>query len=80
LGNTVNPVDLLYLRITMAARTSRPDSTYQADDLDGDPSNGQDLLEDNDYESAPASVFKQGINRGFRHRILQTVVDLRNLG
>lgn len=79
-GNTVNPVDLLYLRITLAARTSRPDATYQADDLDGDPGNGQDLLEDNDYEAVPASVFKQGINRNFRHRILQTVVDLRNLG
>lgn len=79
-GNDVNPVDLLYVRLTLAARTSRPDPRFEAEDMDGDPANGQDLLEDNDYNDTPASVFKQGVNRNFRHRILQTLVDLRNLG
>lgn len=79
-GNDVNPVDLLYLRLTLAVRTSRPDPRFEADDLDGDPNNGRDFLEDNDYENPPASTFKQGVNRTFRHRVLQTIVDLRNLG
>lgn len=79
-GNTLNPVDLLYLRVTMAARTSRPDPRFVAEDMDGDPGNGRDFLEDNDYQGAPASVFKQGVNLNFRHRVLQTVIDLRNLG
>ena len=64
----------------MPRAPSRPDPSFLAEDMDGDPSNGADLLEDNDYNDTPASVFKQDVNRRFRHRILQTLVDLRNIG
>jgi len=79
-GNTVNPVDLLYVRMTLAARTARPDPRFEAEDVDGNPNDGRDFLEDNDYENPPASAFREGVNRNFRHRVLQTLVDLRNLG
>jgi hypothetical protein len=79
-GNAGSPVDLLYARVTLAARTSAPDPSFEAGDVDGDPANGTDLLEDNDYESAPAQDMKTGLNAKFRRRILQSLIDLRNLG
>jgi hypothetical protein len=78
-GTAGTPVDLLYLRLTLAARTTTPDPSFQAGDVDGDPANGTDLLEDNDYDSAPAQAMKTGENAKFRRRILQTLIDLRNI-
>lgn len=71
------PVKLYFVRITTVARTSRPDPRYTAPDFD--PVAGVDFVENNDYDQAPADVFKQGENLQYRHRILQTVVALRNL-
>lgn len=65
------------VRISTLARTARPDSKYTAPDFD--PVAGVDFIENNDYDTDPASLFKTPANRQFRHRLLQTVVDLRNL-
>ncbi len=78
-GNT-GPVDLLYVRITLAARTARPDPRYVGGDIDGVDGDAFDFVEDNDYDSDPAQVWKQDFNRNFRRRLLQTVVDMRNQG
>lgn len=71
------PVRLYNVRITTVARASRPDPKYNAPDFD--PVVGHDWVENNDYDASPADVWKQGLNRNFRRRILQTVVDLRNI-
>lgn len=71
------PVRLYYVRITTVGRTARRDPKYSAPDFD--PTAGVDFIENNDYDSAPASQFKTPENRQYRHRILQTVVDLRNI-
>ncbi|MEO8275938.1 MAG: hypothetical protein ABI639_06930 [Thermoanaerobaculia bacterium] len=74
---TTRPVRLYYVRISTLARTSRPDPKYVAPDFD--PVAGVDFIENNDYDKAPANFFKTPLNRQFRHRLLQTVVDLRNI-
>lgn len=71
------PAKPLYVRITTIGRTSRPDPKYLAPDFE--PTAGSDIIENNDYDKEPASLFKQGENRNYRHRQLQTVVALRNL-
>jgi prepilin-type N-terminal cleavage/methylation domain-containing protein len=71
------PVRLYYVRISTLGRTARPDPKYEAPDFDATA--GEDLIENNDYDAAPANVFKSRENRQFRHRLLQTVVDLRNI-
>lgn len=71
------PAKPLFVRITTIGRTSRPDPRYFAPDFE--PTAGSDLVENNDYDAEPASLFKQGENRNYRHRVLQTVVALRNL-
>ena len=70
-------VRLYYVRISTLGRTSRPDGKYAAPDFD--PVAGVDFIENNDYDLAPANEFKTPANRQFRHRLLQTVVDLRNI-
>lgn len=75
-GNTSNPVDLLAVRITTLARTARPDPSYDSPDLDGSPA--REIIEDNDYEEEPASYFRNDLNRKYRHRVLTTVIELRN--
>lgn len=71
------PVRLYYVRISTLARTARRDPNYEAPDFD--PVAAEDFIENNNYDAAPASFFKSGVNRQFRHRLLQTVVDLRNI-
>jgi len=78
--NSTNPVDLLYVRLTLAARTAKPDPQYVATDMDGIDGDGVDFIEDNDYTQAPSLEMKEGLNRNYRRRVLATVVDLRNLG
>ncbi len=73
----LRPVRLYYVRISTLARTAQRDSKYEAPDFD--PVAGEDFIENNNYDADPASVFKSRINRQFRHRLLQTVVDLRNI-
>ena len=68
---------LYYVRISTLGRTARRDPRYTAPDFD--PIAGVDFIENNDYDAAPASAFKTPENRQFRHRLLQTVVDLRNI-
>jgi type II secretory pathway pseudopilin PulG len=71
------PVRLELLRISTVARTSRPDPKYTAPDFDAVA--GEDFVENNDYDAAPASFFKTPENRQYRHRVLQTVVGFRDL-
>ncbi len=73
----IQPVDLLYVRITTVARTARPDPRYTAPDFDPDPAT--ELVEDHDYTVAPSNQFLVGENRMHRHRIMQTVVDVRGM-
>jgi prepilin-type N-terminal cleavage/methylation domain-containing protein len=70
-------VKLISVRINTVGRTSRPDPDYVAPDID--PIVGADWVEDSDYDTAPADQWKTGINRNYRRRTLQTVVDMRNL-
>ncbi len=71
------PVRLYYVRISTIARTARRDPRYSAPDFD--PVAGVDFIENHDYDDAPAIDFKSLANRQYRHRLLQTVVDLRNI-
>ncbi len=71
------PVRLYYVRITTLGRTSRPDPRYEAPDFD--PVAGEDFIENHDYDDSPSIDFKSTANRAFRHRVLRTVVDLRNI-
>lgn len=76
LYNDDQPVDLAafgsstlhYVRVTTLARTDRPDPKYRA------PVIGR--LEDHDYTD---SRFNEDVDRMFRRRFLQTVIDMRNL-
>ena len=86
LGNSSadNPTDrpmtrrvLYYVRISTLGRTARRDPKYVAPDFD--PAAGEDYIENNNYDASPASEYKSGVNRQFRHRLLRTVVDLRNI-
>jgi type II secretory pathway pseudopilin PulG len=75
--NAGQPVQLYYVRVTTIGRTNRPDPNYQAPDFD--TTVGSDWIEDRDYDAAPASTYKTGDNNKHRRRVLQTVVDLRNV-
>ena len=68
---------LYYVRISTLGRTARRDPKYVAPDFD--PTAGEDYIENNNYDASPASEYKSGVNRQFRHRLLRTVVDLRNI-
>jgi prepilin-type N-terminal cleavage/methylation domain-containing protein len=69
-GNT-SPVAMQYLRLTTLARTDQPDGKYLAPLLDH--------IEDHDFTTPPSNDFNSAANRHFRRRLLQTVIDLRNL-
>jgi len=63
---------LAYARLSTVARTNRRDKDYRAPDLP--------LVEDHEYDIAdPMDRANGDAARLFRRRILQTVVDLRNL-
>lgn len=72
-GNTSAPVQMQYLRLTTIARTGQPDPKYRAPLLG--------LIEDHDYAAPLPSApnFNTDSNLRFRRRLLQTVIDLRNL-
>lgn len=76
-GRAGEPVHLYFVRVTTIARTLRPDPSYRAPDFDATA--GTDLIEDHDYDQAPASQFKSLDNRKFRRRLLTTIVDMRNI-
>jgi len=64
---------LEYIRVSTLARTQRPDSGYNAPPLAP--------LEDHDYGNPPSPLNAVGgPDRHYRRRVLQTVIDLRNLG
>lgn len=69
---------LAYLRLSTLARTHRPDRTYEAPDLE--------FVEDHTYDTNDPDDRINGTNtvdgsipRKFRRRLLQTIIDLRNL-
>jgi len=64
---------LKYIRVSAVVRTQRPDQGYDAPPLAP--------LEDHDYDNPPSPLNAAGgADRHYRRRLLQTVVDLRNLG
>ena len=64
---------LKYVRVSAVVRTQRPDQGYTAPPLAP--------LEDHDYDNPPSALnLAGGPDRHYRRRLLQTVVDLRNLG
>jgi type IV pilus assembly PilW-like protein len=64
---------LKYIRVSAVVRTQRPDQGYTAPPLAP--------LEDHDYDNPPSALnLAGGPDRHYRRRLLQTVVDLRNLG
>jgi hypothetical protein len=64
---------LAYIRLSTLARTDRPDAQYQTPPLAP--------LEDHDYDNPATDLnSKTKPDWRYRRRILQTVVDLRNLG
>jgi hypothetical protein len=65
------PSRLFYLRINTLARADRPDTRFEAPLLT--------QIEDKDYTSAPFDQYNTRLERQYRRRILQTIVDLRNL-
>jgi Tfp pilus assembly protein PilW len=76
-GRVGQPVLLYHVRVTTIARTLRGDPAYRAPDFDATA--GTDLVEDHDYDQAPASNFKSDENRKFRRRMLTTMIETRNL-
>ena len=62
---------LYYLRVTTVARTDRRDHDYEAPPLE--------VIEDKDYSDSAYAAANSSDQRMYRRRILQTVVDLRNL-
>jgi type II secretory pathway pseudopilin PulG len=66
-----DPRRLFYVRVSTLARTNRPDPRYQAPPLA--------TLEDKDYSVAPFNAYNSREERMRRRRVLQTVIDLRNL-
>jgi hypothetical protein len=63
---------LAYARLSTLARTNRRDKDYQAPDLP--------MVEDHEYDVGdPQDRANGDAARLFRRRILQTIVDLRNL-
>ena len=71
------PVHLYYARITTVGRTAQLDPRYTSPDFDTIAN--EDWVEDHDYDTAPATDWKSGVNSRHRRRILQTTIDLRNI-
>jgi len=73
---TWNNMPLYYIRLNTLVRTDRPDPKYLAPLLVG--------IEDRPYNGAQSDSWSQAFNQGhsqmFRRRLLQTIVDMRNLG
>lgn len=66
-----NGAPLYYIRVSTLVRADQRDRDYQAPELR--------RLEDKDYTSVDWAEINEERNRMYRRRILQTVVDLRNL-
>lgn len=76
-GVLARPVHLYYARITTVGRTAQLDPRYTSPDFDTIAN--EDWVEDHDYDTAPATDWKSGVNSRHRRRILQTTIDLRNI-
>jgi hypothetical protein len=62
---------LHYLRVTTIARTDRPDAGYGARELGA--------VEDRDYTASSDERLNGTVERRFRRRAIETVVDMRNM-
>jgi Tfp pilus assembly protein PilW len=72
-AGTWNGKPLYYLRLNTLVRTDRPDPKYTAPTIV--------RIEDRDYTGSPFNDPTTAThNRMFRRRLLQTIIDLRNLG
>jgi hypothetical protein len=74
--NAGNVVQTYFVRVTTAARTTRPDRGYRAPELD--TRTDGDWIEDHDFDSGAGLSWNSGDALLFRRRTLTTVVDLRN--
>ncbi len=65
------PIRLEYVRVSLLGRAARPDPKFRARNLV--------RIEDADFSSAPLNAANTENARMFRRRLLQTVIDPRNL-
>lgn len=70
-GTVTDPTDLFYLRLNALAKTNRPDIRHQAPPLT--------MIEDKNFAVAPFTAYNSPVERKYRRRVLQTIIDLRNL-
>jgi hypothetical protein len=75
--NAGNPVQIYFVRVAVAGRTARLDRTYQAPALD--TRDDGDWIEDHDLDSNPGLAYNSGDALKHRRRVLQAVVDMRNI-
>jgi len=75
-GRAGDLVRLYFVRVSTLARTAKPDRTYQAPDFSTRATG--DWVEDQNFDAAPNNVFKTVAAKRFRHRMLTSIVALRN--
>jgi len=63
--------DLFYVRINTLVRTDRPDRGFEAELLT--------TIEDKDYSASPGDAYNDAHQRAYRRRLMQSVVDTRNM-
>lgn len=68
---------LYFVRVSTAARTNRPDPSYQAPNLDFRLDG--DWIEDHDYDTGTGATYNSTDNRKHRRRVLTTIVEMRNI-
>jgi hypothetical protein len=62
---------LFYVRLNTLARAARQDRGFEADLLT--------TIEDKDYSQSPGDYHNEGGQRAYRRRIIQSIVDTRNV-
>jgi len=62
---------LFYVRLNTLARAARQDRGFEAELLT--------TIEDKDYSASPGNYHNQAAQRAFRRRIIQSIVDTRNV-
>ena len=63
--------DLYYVRINTLVRADRPDRGFEAELLT--------IVEDKDYTESPGNAYNEAIQRIYRRRLMQSLVDMRNV-
>ncbi|HEX9798906.1 MAG TPA: hypothetical protein VGC00_01925 [Thermoanaerobaculia bacterium] len=75
--NAGNPVQVYFVRVSVAGRTARLDRSYQAPELDTRADG--DWIEDHNLDANPGLNYNSGDALKHRRRVLQAIVDMRNV-